>query len=102
MANHTLSWLKNSTPEVQRFRCLPVFDVTTGNNTGDHKPVKLPLEGFGQGSLCSLELSGTGRKQQSTSMHVPMTLRMCPWDTVWDQAFLICNAYAHSLGLVLR
>lgn len=78
MANHTLPWLKNPTPEAQRFRCLPVFDVTTGNNTGDHKPVKLPLEDFGQGGLCNLELSGTGTKQQSTSVHVPITSQDVP------------------------
>lgn len=85
MANHTLPWLKNPTPEAQRFRCLPVFDVTTGNDTGDHKPVKLPLEGFGQGGLCNLELSGTGRKQQITSVGCSYDLSGCgPWGTVWD------------------
>lgn len=78
MASHTLSWLKNPTPEAQRFRCLPVFDVTTGNDTGDHKPLKLPLEGFGQGSLCGLVLSGTGGKKQSTSVCVPVTSRDLP------------------------
>lgn len=78
MANHTLACLKNPTPEAQRFRCLPVFDVTTGNNTGDHKPLKLPLEGLGQGGLCSLELNGTGRKQQNTSMHVPLASQALP------------------------
>lgn len=78
MANHILSWLKVPTPEAQRFRCLPVFDVTTGNNTGDHKPLKLPLEGFGQGGLCSLVLRGTGRKKQGTSVHVPVTSQDLP------------------------
>ncbi|OBS80838.1 hypothetical protein A6R68_20973 [Neotoma lepida] len=42
---------RNPTPEAQRFRCLLVFDVTTGNDTGDHKPVKLPLEHSGQAQV---------------------------------------------------
>lgn len=102
MANHTLSWPKNPTPKAQRFRCLPVLDVTTGNHTGDHKPLELPLEGSGQGGLRSLVLRGTGRKRQSTSVCVPVTSQDLPLMQCGIQAFLIYNVYAYSLGLGLR
>lgn len=41
----TIPHLAPSTaPEAQGFRPLPVLDVTTGNDTRDHKLVKLPWE----------------------------------------------------------
>lgn len=59
-----VTFWKSTLPEAQGFCPLPVFGVTTGNNTGNHKLVKLPLERSGQGGLGSLVLVGTGMMQQ--------------------------------------
>ena len=57
---------QRTAPEAQGFHPLPVFSVTTGNDTGNHKLVKPPLERSGQGGLGSLVLVRTGIKQQRT------------------------------------
>lgn len=54
--DHPTPPAQSTAPEAQRFCPLPVFGVTTSNNTGDHKLVKLPLERPGQGGLCRLVL----------------------------------------------
>lgn len=62
---------QSTAPEAQGFCSLPVLDVTTGNDTGDHKLVKLPRERSGQGGLGNLVLVGTGMKPASALMPVP-------------------------------
>lgn len=62
---------QSTAPEAQGFRPLPVFGVTTGNNTGDHKLVKLPLERSGQGGLRSLVLLGAAVEPARCS-HTPI------------------------------
>lgn len=54
---------QSAAPEAQGFCPLPVLGVTTGNNTGDHKLVKLPWERPGQGGLRSLVLLGAAKER---------------------------------------